>query len=181
MPELPERPNLQHYRREAKVLLRAYGAGDESARARAAAVLGERERFQLSDAQFVLAREHHFSSWPELRRAIEASPLAELDRIDRGELLVESGLRYGDGEPVQVLVRRRLHRYLLSDRGRAIEKAGKPSGWRDAAERAVEPMNVDRHGVVFVPTTARAHLEDLVARLADASRAVHEAVVVLLD
>jgi hypothetical protein len=58
MPELPERPNLQHYRREAKVLLRAYRAGDGSARARAAAVLGERERFQLSDAQFVLAREH---------------------------------------------------------------------------------------------------------------------------
>ena len=94
---------------------------------------------------------------------------------------MDSGLRYGDGEPVEVLVRKRLHRYTLSDRGRGIAKAGRPPGWREAAERAVEPMNLDRQGVVFVPTVAGRDLDELVVRLADASRAVHEAVLVLVE
>ena len=95
--------------------------------------------------------------------------------------MVDSGLVYADREPVFVLVRKRLYRYTLSDRGRAIEKSGKPPGWRDAAERAVEPMNVDRQGIVFVPSLAGAHLPRLIERLADASRAVHEAVIVLVE
>jgi hypothetical protein len=107
--------------------------------------------------------------------------LAELTRTDRGEALVDSGLAYGDGEPVLVLVRKRLHRYLLTDRGRAAEKAGKPQGWREPAEWAAQPMNVDRAGAVFVPAVAGRDLDDLVVRLADASRAVHEALLVLDD
>jgi hypothetical protein len=78
-------------------------------------------------------------------------------------------------------VRRRLHRYLLSDRGRAIEKAREAAGVAGccgAGRRADERRS---QGIVLVPTTARGHLEDLVVRLADASRAVHEAVVVLLE
>ena len=107
--------------------------------------------------------------------------LAELTAEEHGEVVLDSGLRYGDGEPVEVLIRKRLHRYTLSDRGRAIEKAGRPPGWREASERAVEPMNVDRQGVVFVPFVAGRDIADLVVRLADASRAVHEAVLVLVD
>jgi hypothetical protein len=180
MRDLPERPSLEYYRREAKDLVRAFRAGDEAVRARAAAV-GGRDRFLLADAQLVLAREHGCSSWAELRRRIEASPLDELAGLERGEAVVDSGLVYADREPVFVLVRKRLYRYTLSDRGRAIEKSGKPPGWRDAAERAVEPMNVDRQGIVFVPSLAGAHLPRLIERLADASRAVHEAVIVLLE
>ena len=78
-------------------------------------------------------------------------------------------------------MRKRLQRYTLSDRGRAIEKSGKPPGWREAAERAVEPMNVDRQGNVYVPTVAGAHLWRFIEHLADASRAVHEAVIVLVE
>jgi hypothetical protein len=107
------------------------------------------------------------------------SALAELSRLERGAIVVESGLEYGDGEPVKVLVRKRLHRYALSDLRRAVEKAGKPSGWREAAERACLPMNVDRQGTVFVPVVEGRDLSDLVVRLADASRAVHEALLVL--
>jgi hypothetical protein len=99
----------------------------------------------------------------------------------RGELVVDSGLRYGDGERVEILVRKRLHRYTLSDRGRAIAKSGTLSGWREAAERAAEPMNVDRRGNVFVPAVEGRDLQDLVVRLADASRAVHEALLGLDD
>jgi hypothetical protein len=74
----------------------------------------------------VLAREHGFRSWAELRGAIEASPLEALAEHERGEIVLDSGLRYCDGEPVEVLVRKRLRRYTLSDRGRAIAKAGRP-------------------------------------------------------
>jgi hypothetical protein len=180
MRDLPERPSLEHYRREAKELVRAFRAGDEDVRERAAAV-GGRDRFLLADAQLVLAREHGFPSWAAFRRAIEDSPMDGLDRVERGEVVVDSGLAYADGEPVEILVRKRLYRYMLSDRGRAIEKSGKPPGWREAAERAVEPMNVDRQGIVFVPTVAGPHLPRLIERLADASRAVHEAVIVLVE
>jgi hypothetical protein len=181
MRDLPERPSLEHYRREAKQLVRAHRGGDDAVHARATAALGRHERFVLADAQLVLAREHGFRSWADLRRIVETSPLDRLAEEERGEVVVDSGLAYGDGEPVRILVRKRLHRYTLSDRGRAIEKAGKPPGWREAAELAVEPMNIDRQGVVFVPTVAGRHLPGIVERLADASRAVHEAVIVLVE
>jgi hypothetical protein len=178
--DLADRPSLEHYRREAKELVRAFRAGDEAARERVAAVVG-RERFLLADAQLVVAREHGCRSWAELRRRIETSPLDELAALERGEVIVDSGLTYADGEPALVLVRKRLYRYTLSDRGRAIEKSGKPPGWREAAELAVEPMNVDRQGIVFVPTVDGRHLPSMIERLPDASRTVHEAVIVLVD
>jgi hypothetical protein len=180
MRDLPAQPSLEHYRREAKDLVRAHRAGDKDVRRRAAAVLGG-ERFLLADAQLVVAREHGFPSWAAFRRALEASPLDALERIERGEVVVDSGLAYADGEPLEILVRKRLSRYTISDRGRAIAKAGKPPGWREAAELAVEPMNIDRQGVVFVPTVAGRHLRRFVERLADSSRAVHEAVIVLVE
>ena len=185
MRQLPFRPDLEHYRKEAKALVREFRAGEPAARERASATLGARagERFQLSDAQFVLAREHGLGSWAELRRAAENSPLVQLMRAERGEAVIESELSFGDGEAVRILVRKRLYRYLLSDLGRAVEKAGKPSGWREAAERAAQPMNVDRQGRVFVPAHPRGleALEDLVERLANASRAVHEILLALED
>ena len=107
------------------------------------------------------------------------SAIAALAAEERGEAVVDSGLAYGDGEPVEILVRKRLHRFLPSDRGRAVAKAGKPDGWLEVAERAAEPMNVDRQGVVFVPAVAGRDLESRLVRLADASRAVHEALLVL--
>ena len=180
MRDLPDRPSLEHYRREAKELVRAFHAGDEAVRERAAAVAGGRDRFLLADAQLVVAREHGCRSWAEFRQRIETSPLDGLAALERGEIVVDSGLAYADNEPVRILVRKRLYRYTISDRGRAIEKSGRPPGWREAAERAVEPMNVDRQGTVFVPTVAGPHLPRLIDRLADASRAVHEAVIVLV-
>ena len=107
--------------------------------------------------------------------------IAVLAAEERGEAVVDSGLAYGDGEPVQILVRKRLYRYLLTDRGRAVAKGGKPPGWLEVAERAAEPMNVDRQGAVFVPAVEGRDLELLLVRLADSSRAVHEALLALDD
>ncbi|NJP88531.1 ankyrin repeat domain-containing protein [Nonomuraea sp. FMUSA5-5] len=71
--ELPARPSLEYYRKQAKQLRRAYAAGDPAAVARAVDVLGDRAggRFLLSDAQFVLAQEHGFRTWAEFRGHVE--------------------------------------------------------------------------------------------------------------
>lgn len=68
--------DLDQLRKDAKALVKGFRAGDGEAQERARAVLGERatERFLLSDAQHVVAREHGFRTWPELKHALEAAP-----------------------------------------------------------------------------------------------------------
>lgn len=70
---------LEHYRKDAKQLLRAFRVGELEALQRAYDALGERahERFQLGDAQHVVAIEHGYGSWPQLKHALEH---AESDR-----------------------------------------------------------------------------------------------------
>ena len=62
---------LEHHRKDAKQLLRGFRAGEPEARRRASDALGERaqERFQLGDAQHVVALEHGYRSWPQLKHA----------------------------------------------------------------------------------------------------------------
>jgi hypothetical protein len=64
---------VEHYRREAKALLRAARAGDADARSRAEEALGDRarERFVFADALHVVAVEHGFRSWPAFKRDCE--------------------------------------------------------------------------------------------------------------
>lgn len=95
---------------------------------------------------------------------------------ERGETVVETGLEYMTGEPVRVFVRGRGHRWDFGDGGRAVQLAGKPSGWLAAAERVVaeEGMNVNRAGVVFVPAVEHPcrDLALLALRLGESSHAV---------
>jgi len=95
------------------------------------------------------------------------------------DLVLATGMTYGPGAPVEVAVRRRSWRYDISDRGRAIERAGRPRGWPEVAERVVEDyaINVNRRGVVFVQSN-EARLAPLVVRVAECSLALYEA---LLD
>ena len=51
---LPERPNLQHLKNQAKDLLRAGGAAS------------------LAEAQFQIARSYGFASWPKLKAHVES-------------------------------------------------------------------------------------------------------------
>lgn len=67
--DLPEVPNLDHLKKQAKTLLRKLQRRDPAAK--------------LAGAQHALAREYGFASWPKLRahvesilRAAEAAPLA---------------------------------------------------------------------------------------------------------
>ena len=71
---LPPRPSLGQLRKQAKELIRQFRAGDDAVleRFRAQGVPRNFGRVSLADAQFVLAREHGFDSWPKLKRHIES-------------------------------------------------------------------------------------------------------------
>ena len=92
------------------------------------------------------------------------------------ESLLDVGLEYATGEPVQVVVRKRGNRWDLEDGGRAVQLAARPDGWLATAERVVreEGMNVNRAGVVFVPAVERPDrdLAALALRLGESSQAV---------
>src|ERR1700755_2033386 len=94
--QIPARPDLEQYKKQAKELLRAYkGEEDELQKINeryapegpfSAAELREKiqerlrrfnrsklaaDKFSLADAQFLLAREYAFESWPKFARHIE--------------------------------------------------------------------------------------------------------------
>jgi ankyrin repeat protein len=79
---LPDRPDLDFEKKQAKALLKAFKAGEADALSRMRTQL---ERLKsasspatLADAQFVIARERGFESWTKLKAHIEAArPLAE--------------------------------------------------------------------------------------------------------
>ena len=85
--------------------------------------------------------------------------------------------------PVLVRLRCRGGRCEIDDRGWAVETAGRPRGWREAAERVVAAIgwNVASTGRVFVAAAADRDIDDLVPRTADAALAVRDAILGLDD
>lgn len=81
MNTLSDRSNVDHLRKQAKDLLRLYRAGDpaglERLRQHLPAARGKSDvalqglQFRLHDVQSCIAREHGFSSWSELKSAVE--------------------------------------------------------------------------------------------------------------
>jgi hypothetical protein len=69
---LPERPSVEQLRKQAKDLLHAWREGDASAVERLRAHKPQATHPVLADAQFVLAREHDFESWPKLVQHVQA-------------------------------------------------------------------------------------------------------------
>src|SRR5215472_9403361 len=67
MPALPDRPDLDQLRRQARELLRAAAASDERALRRIHAVSRKQT---LSAAQLTIAREYGYPSWPKLRAEV---------------------------------------------------------------------------------------------------------------
>jgi len=83
---LPDQPNLEQYKKQAKDLLRARAQGSHAAFERIARHHprlqnqsqdeGGAAPFHLADAQLVIAREHGFESWPKFARHIETLRLS---------------------------------------------------------------------------------------------------------
>lgn len=88
---LPDSPNLEHLKKQAKSLLSDAHAGDADARSRFAALPSLSKtavdqiavtELALHDAQSVIAREHGFASWNALRDEVEARTLSFADALD---------------------------------------------------------------------------------------------------
>ncbi len=107
--QLPERPNLEQLKNQAKTLLHAAQSKDSAALVRFRALPAFADKsdadfaalsFALHDAQSVIAREHGFASWNALRERVEELTLeftAAVDqfveaatdgRVDRAERLL---------------------------------------------------------------------------------------------
>ena len=76
---LPDHPSVEQYKKQAKELLSAATSGEPAARARMSKhrlrlhdlALDRSHAITLADAQFVLAREHGYESWPAFAKHIE--------------------------------------------------------------------------------------------------------------
>jgi ankyrin repeat protein len=82
--ELPARPNLEQYRKQAKELLKACKSGDSAAIQRIKRLHPRSNTYTLADAQLTIAREHAFESWPKFAKHIEAltqesSPVSQFE------------------------------------------------------------------------------------------------------
>ncbi|HET9712221.1 MAG TPA: hypothetical protein VFP64_10085, partial [Pyrinomonadaceae bacterium] len=82
-PRLPNRPSLVQLRKQAKELLQRLRNGDPSAINRLSQYKPNVADPILADAQFVLAREYGFESWPKLVHHIQAAQSSELEQHRR--------------------------------------------------------------------------------------------------
>ena len=123
MPILPDRPNLDHLKKQAKDLLRRYRNGDSDAAERfcqslpAAAGRTKQDVLTLElclrDAQSCVAREYGFSSWSDLNTHVEVRTFErgdEADRIRRWLFLVYGGDVAGQFDAARPRVAARLLR-----------------------------------------------------------------------
>lgn len=95
---LPARPSLEFERKQARRLLRQLHAGDPEALDRVRAKLQRAhdrspDEFRLADAQFTIAREYGFSSWPKLTEYFETL----------ARHVASGGLRQGHGRDAHEL------------------------------------------------------------------------------
>src|SRR5437016_4228752 len=79
--KLPDHPDLDQLRRQAKELRKAALAGDPTALDRVRRQVAGAP-LTLSTAQLAIAREHGFPSWPTLRAEVEARTLDLGRRVD---------------------------------------------------------------------------------------------------
>jgi hypothetical protein len=124
--DMPGRPDLQHFRRQARTLQRAVRAGEPEALALVArhhpdrAPSGSPADTKLSTAQLVVARAYGFASWPRLVRFMET--VAEHGR--------ESGRhKEPTSDPAAEFCRLACLTYTMDD---------EPKRWRQAREILAE-------------------------------------------
>src|SRR6185369_13760216 len=82
-PRLPDRPSLEQLRKRAKELLRQLRDADPSATERLRKYKANVSDPILADAQFVIAREHGFESWPRLVYHFQSAQPSALEQSRR--------------------------------------------------------------------------------------------------
>jgi hypothetical protein len=100
-----------------------------------------------------------------------------MDSLTRSETEVDTGLWYSPGDPVTVHITKRDRRLSVSDSGAAIDRAGRPPGWREVADRLARELvvNVTRQGVVWLPVVpVGPGREEIVRRIGEASLALYQ-------
>jgi len=86
---LPQQPNLEQLRKQAKDLLHDYHAGHPAAMVEVSRFerTPNRDTFALNDAQRVLARTYGFASWPKLKAFVDGANIARFaDAVKSGDL-----------------------------------------------------------------------------------------------
>src|SRR4051794_15278777 len=78
---LPERPSLEQLRKQAKELLRDCRSGDATAIERVRRHKIHVTNPSLADAQFAVAREYGFESWPKLVQHVTSSLSSEISNF----------------------------------------------------------------------------------------------------
>lgn len=127
---LPARPDLEHLRRAAKHLLRRAQEGDPDAGARLRAHAPGLAA-ALSTAQLVIAREHGFASWAQLKSLVTtmASGGVRYDAIGRG---------YADYRRSDLRIAAAVHG-ALGD-ARTVVNVGAGTGSYEPTDRPVIPI-----------------------------------------
>lgn len=96
--QLPPNPNLVYLKKQAKALHKQLKAGDPTAAARYRQSHPQGEKLttpKLSDAQLIIAREHGFTSWPQLKHFVERVRSRALHRPFETDIGYYDGRAFG--------------------------------------------------------------------------------------
>ena len=129
VPELPAHPNLDHLRHQARDLLHAAVAGEESARQRIGRVS---DRLNLTAAQLAIAREYGLASWRGLvvevgRRREAGNRPADPDPAASAPALLGSSARnasWSAGAPIPIPAGTLHPRSVVVEAGRGVLRVG---------------------------------------------------------
>ena len=114
--QFPTQPSLEHFRKQAKQLLRDIHAGETDAEARARRVhprwTNDARGFSLHDAQLVVAREFGYSSWRRLQDAVAREQAVV---TDGHRILITGGAGFIGSHLAETLVARGHDVIVLDD------------------------------------------------------------------
>src|SRR5579864_4475305 len=112
--QLPARPSLEQYKKQAKELLKAYRSADVETIRRVnknhprfenlSAPGFDVTKFALADAQLVIAREHGFESWPKFARHIEVINSEAAARANPVAAFIEAAIWHGTLEAAEAIL-----------------------------------------------------------------------------
>src|SRR5882724_10273607 len=77
--QLPAKPNLEHLKKQAKELLHNFQQGDPESIELLRSVATASPK--LSDAQYAIAREYGFASWPKLKEHVQSLTLSPAEQL----------------------------------------------------------------------------------------------------